>query len=66
MSKYDIDEMITLKEARELLKIGRNTMYKLVRLGQIPARKVGAEWRIVKRNLIEWMNSSENSPSGLN
>jgi excisionase family DNA binding protein len=55
-----MDEMITLKTARDLLKVSRNTMYMLVRDGIIPARKVGSEWRIMRSALVEWMKQREN------
>jgi excisionase family DNA binding protein len=54
------DEMLTLKETREILKVSRNTMYMLVRDGLIPARKVGSEWRISRFVLEAWMREREN------
>jgi excisionase family DNA binding protein len=53
-------EMMTLKEARVLLKVSRNTMYHLIQQGVIPARKVGSSWRIVRENLESWMNQPDN------
>ena len=55
----NLEEMLTLREASNMLKVGRNTMYELVRSGEIPARKVRSEWRIVRRRLLEWMYSGE-------
>ncbi len=54
------DEMLTLKETRDILKVSRNTMYMLVREGIIPARKVGSEWRISRSVLQDWMREREN------
>jgi excisionase family DNA binding protein len=34
-----------MKEAAEYLKMGRSTIYKLLREGNLPAHKVGREWR---------------------
>ena len=56
----DMDEMLTLKETRDILKVSRNTMYMLVRDGVIPARKVGSEWRIMRSTLVDWMKQREN------
>lgn len=55
-----MDEMLTLKETRDILKVSRNTMYMLVRDGIIPARKVGSEWRICRSELTKWMQTREN------
>ncbi len=57
-----MDEMLTLKETMEIIKVSRNTMYLLVRDGAIPARKVGSEWRIMRSNLVTWMNEVTNQP----
>jgi len=53
-------QMLTLKEAREMLKVSRNTMYNLIQQGAIPARKVGSSWRIVRHKLEDWMNQQDN------
>ena len=55
-----MDELLTLKETRKILKVSRNTMYNLVRTGAIPARKVGSEWRIMRSSLLTWMKERQN------
>lgn len=50
-----ITEILTLGEAAKFLKIGRNTLYALARRGEIPARKIGREWRFVSTALIDWV-----------
>ncbi len=39
-------ELITLQEAAERLGVHYMTAYRYVRTGRLPARKVGAEWRV--------------------
>jgi len=53
------DEILTLKEASELLKLSKSTLYNLARKGKIPARRVGRSWRFVRFNLIQWIGSKE-------
>jgi excisionase family DNA binding protein len=60
MQGLNSKQMLTLKEAREMLKVSRNTMYNLVQQGTIPARKVGSSWRIVRHKLEDWMNQQDN------
>jgi excisionase family DNA binding protein len=60
MQGLNSKQMLTLKEARELLKVSRNTMYNLIQQGSIPARKVGSSWRIVRHKLEDWMNQQDN------
>lgn len=51
------DEVLTLKEASELLKLSKSTLYNLAREGKVPARRVGRSWRFVRLNLIQWLGS---------
>ena len=36
---------LTVIEAAEYLKLGRSTVYRLVREGKLPAHKFGRHWR---------------------
>jgi len=63
MQRSNSKQMLTLKEAREMLKVSRNTMYHLIQQGSIPARKVGSSWRIVRHRLEDWMNQQDNQGS---
>ena len=40
------NEYLTPKEVMNLLYIGRNTFYKLVNSGELPAFRVGKLWRV--------------------
>ena len=44
-------EYLTPPEAMEMLNIGRNTFYKLVNSGELPALRIGKQWRIRKSDL---------------
>ena len=46
------NEYLTPKEVMNLLYIGRNTFYKLVNSGELPAFRVGKLWR-VSRDALE-------------
>ena len=49
------DEILTINELAETLKIGTSQAYKLVRTGQIKAFKSGKDWKISKVALIEYV-----------
>jgi len=53
------DEILTLQEAADFLKVGRNAMSKMVNEGKIPGKKVGREWRFSKQALIEWLKNGK-------
>ena len=45
------NEYMTPKEVMNLLYIGRNTFYKLVHTGELPAFRIGKLWRIRREDL---------------
>lgn len=51
-------DVVTVSELAEMLKIGRNTAYELVRCGAIPSVKVGKSIRISKEAIIDYVNQS--------
>ncbi len=53
------NEYLTLKEVMCLLYIGRNTAYKLVNSGELPAFRVGKLWRVSRQALLDYV-SGEN------
>jgi excisionase family DNA binding protein len=55
-------EIMTPREAAEYLSIHVRTIYRLVKLGEIPGRKVGGSWRFKKDTLDAWLSEKENPP----
>jgi excisionase family DNA binding protein len=53
------DEILTSREARQLLKIGRTKLWELTRSGMIPAYRVGegktSDLRYKKSELLGWL-----------
>ena len=54
----DIKPVMTLKEARIILNLGRSKMSELVKKGIIPAVKIGRCYRIRREDLIEFLDNS--------
>lgn len=52
--------VLTIEELAPLLNVGRNTVYELVRNGQIKSIKIGSQHRILKQETP--LPSGENSP----
>lgn len=46
-------EIMNLKEVAEYLGLNERTVYNLVRRAEIPAIKIGRQWRVKKDNLDE-------------
>ena len=51
----DYDDIITVDELCEILKIGKNGAYELLNSGQIKAVRIGRIWKITKRAVEEFM-----------
>lgn len=50
------NEILTVREVAEFLKVTERTIYRLATEGQIPSFKVGGSWRFQRSDLIQWMN----------
>lgn len=51
------DEILTLKEAAQLLKLSKRTLYYLVENGKIPYLKAGRLLRFSRAALLAWLQS---------
>lgn len=51
----DGQELLTPEEAAFKLRVSLDTIYKLIRRGDIPATKVGSQWRIKLRDLNAYL-----------
>lgn len=52
------DEVLTLDELAEYLKLSKSTVYKLVGEGKIPGQKIGRHWRFSKAVIDQWLADS--------
>ena len=59
-------KLLTLAEAAIILKISKRTLHRMIQHKQIPAFKVGGQWRILESRFQEWVQEEENSPPKLN
>lgn len=57
------DEILTVREVAEFLKVTERTIYRLASEGQIPSFKVGGSWRFRRTDLVKWM--AEQAATGL-
>jgi excisionase family DNA binding protein len=48
-------EILDVEGAAALLGVSSRTIYTLARKGEIPATRVGREWRFARQNLIAWV-----------
>ena len=48
-------DILDVAGAAAVLGVSARTIYNLARKGDIPATRVGREWRFARRNLIAWV-----------
>ena len=49
------DEVMSIDELAEYLKVSRSTLYILAREGRLPGQKVGKRWRFHKDAIDGWL-----------
>lgn len=62
MAKEPKSEIMTAEETCRYLKITPRTLYRYLRNRQIPAFKLGKEWRFVRSDLEQWIRDRIRSP----
>jgi len=62
----DVDGSLTALEVAELLKITKNTVYELVKRGELPGYKVGKKLRIDKADVESYINNQKVAKSNNN
>lgn len=51
------DDLLTVDEAAEVLKVGKNNLYKLLESGQLKAYRNGRVWRIPRVAIEEYIRT---------
>jgi len=52
-----LKNLLTVKEVAALLRVSTQTLYKMLEQGQIPAVKVGSQWRFDGDKIQTWIES---------
>ena len=47
--------LLTLKETADVLQLSGRTVHRMVKRKELPAFKVGGQWRVSERQLTKWM-----------
>ena len=55
------DEILTLKEVAEYLKLAEKTAYRLAGEGKLPGFKVGGSWRFKQQDVEAWIEDQKNT-----
>jgi excisionase family DNA binding protein len=58
MKLKDYPDVLTVKQLAQVLGVGKNTAYELVRVNAVSHLKVGRKYLIPKRCVVDYLNSS--------
>ena len=53
----DNNEIIKFEEVMEYLNIGKSTLYKLLRSGEITSFKIGKVWKIPRQSVEDYIKN---------
>jgi excisionase family DNA binding protein len=57
------DDILTISEIASLLKVAGKTVYGLAKKGELPAFKVGGQWRFSRTALNSWIEAKTRAAS---
>lgn len=58
------DEILTLKEVADYLKLAEKTAYRLAADGKLPGFKVGGSWRFKREDVSSWIEEQKTNNKG--
>jgi excisionase family DNA binding protein len=53
-NKETVGEVMTVKDLSEYLHCNQSTIYRLLKRGELPAFKVGSDWRFMTAEIRNW------------
>lgn len=53
------DDILTIKEVADYLKLTERTLYRLVQEGKLPGFKVGSSWRFKRVDIERWIEDQK-------
>jgi excisionase family DNA binding protein len=64
-TKYGLPSVMTVKELSEYLRVHPSTVYKLLRRGELPAFRIGTDWRFNAEMIDRWcLERNTKAPDG--
>ena len=55
--------LLTIDEVLGYLNVTSRTIYRLIRIGELPAVRIGRQWRIRRTDLDHWLDRQRTSVS---
>ncbi len=52
--------LLTLREAAAILQVSKRTLLRMIQQREVPAFKIGGQWRIRESQFKKWVSEKEN------
>jgi PTS system nitrogen regulatory IIA component len=52
-----IDKWLTIDELADYIKMSRTKLYGMAKRGEVPASKIGNQWRFDREEIDQWMKA---------
>ena len=62
-SGAQMSAFLTTEEVLSCLKVNPRTIYRLIKTGELPAIRLGRQWRFRRADLDEWIDRQRTSAS---
>jgi excisionase family DNA binding protein len=63
--KYSLPRVMTVRDLSEYLRVHPSTVYKLLRRGEVPAFRIGTDWRFNAEVIDRWcLQRNVKAPDG--
>jgi excisionase family DNA binding protein len=62
-SGHELTALLTTGEVLDCLNVTPRTIYRLIRSGELPAVRIGRQWRFRPADLIAWLDRQQASAS---
>lgn len=63
MRSDNYPEILLVEEVAEYLRVNKQTIYNLLRQGQLPAKKIGGQWRFHKQAIDDYLKAQDTIPA---
>ena len=57
-----MQDLLTIKEVAKLLRLSPQTLYKMLEHGEIPAMRIGKQWRFERDSVRDWLQTRGEQP----
>lgn len=54
-----MDQFLTISEVADRLKLTAQTIYKMIKVGTLPAIRVGSQWRVSEKKINLWLHAQQ-------